>query len=133
MLSLTTPITIQNLTRIKVTAATPPDLDVSDFMPITVAVLGPPAGQTDQVQLAKAYSTQILRIRNGACDAISFSADAAVNQYNGLIVRGQIVSATLLDTCVAAMVAAGSNLRNQFKALETALAAAGVLPAGSVA
>lgn len=133
MLSLTTPISIQNLTRIKVTAFILPDLDVSDYMTVSVSVLGPPAGQTDLVQLAKAYSTQTLRIRNGSCDAISFSSDAAANQYSGLIVRGQIASATLLDTCVAAIIAVGSNVRNQLKAVETALATAGVLPAGTVA
>lgn len=133
MLALTTPVSIQNVTRIKVTSAPVPDLDVSDYMQVTVAVLGPPAGQTAQVQLAKAYATHNLKIRNGQCDSLSFNtSDATLNQYNGqLIVRGSVTNATLLDTCIAAMNAAGNNPRNQHTALENALSAAGVLPAGT--
>lgn len=133
MLVLTTAVSIQNLTRIKIVSATAPDTDVSDFMPVVVSVLGPPAGQTAQVQLAKAYSTHTLKIRNGTCDTISFNTtDQTLNQYNGqLIVRGVISSPTLLDTCMEAMNQAGNNPKNQYIALENALSAAGVLPAGS--
>jgi len=133
MLSLTNNIQVQNLTRIKVQAFILPDLDVFDYMTVQVAVLGPGGGQPDVVQLARAYSIQTLKIRNGACDAISFATDPTVNPYNGLIVRTQIVSPELLDTCVSAINAAGKNIRNQHKAIETALSTAGVLPPGTVA
>ena len=134
MLALTTSVTIPNISRMKVTAFTAPDIDVSDFMPVSVAVLGPPQGQTDQVQLARAYGAiQVLKIRNGTCDTLSFSNDATANPFAGLVVRGQGTFASLLDTCMAAIIAAGNNPRNQLKAIETALSTAGVLPAGTVA
>jgi hypothetical protein len=135
MLALTTSATVPNVSRAKVVGFTPPDLDVDTKMIVSVYFLPPPAGQSDAIQLARCYGggPHVLRITNTVSDAISLSTDATVNPFSGLLVRGTVSVASLLDTCIAAISAAGTNVRNQLKALETTLSTAGVLPAGSVA
>lgn len=134
MLALTTPESIPNITRMKVARAAPLDPDIDTALEVTVYAMCPPVSQTPAVQIAKAYGgAQVLRIRNTTSDALGFSSDATVNPYTSLLVRRAITTTGLMDTCVAAMVAAGNSVAAQLRAVETALAAAGVLPAGSVA
>lgn len=134
MLSLNAPQSVPNITRLKVATAKPLDPDIDTALEVVVYALCPPVSQTPAVQLQKSYGgPQVLRIRNTTSDALGFSTDVTVNPYTGLLARSTITTTGLMDTCVAAMVAAGSNVAAQYRAVETALAAAGVLPAGTVA
>lgn len=117
MLTLTTPLPVPNLQKIKV-AAVQLDGD-NNVASITCVVFGPGA---------KVYATVGLSVRDGDCQGLRGTVTPL--GYSDIIELFTVTRATGFTDLVAAYT---GNIGNRNKAAETFLMNAGLLPAGTVA
>jgi len=129
MLSLTTPQTVQNITRVKATSCSIKEA----YLVIELQFRPPAGGQDEATQAGRAYcGTQTITVRNAPdmTDTVAFSTDATVNPYTALLVREQAAIASALDHAVAA-ISGHSTTTSMLAALEASLATDGIIPPGT--
>jgi hypothetical protein len=130
MLNLTTPQTVQNITRIKVLSFT---VDTSGSIAIRLQFRPPPGGQPEEIQALQAYGgtqTVVVADAPASSETIGFATSGVENPYTSLLVRGQAFVASGYTHCIDAIRGA-NNANAMLTALENSLSADGIIPPGT--
>lgn len=120
MLSLTTPIAIPNLQKIRLYR--PADDNDNNVMTFAADVQGPSS---------RVYATLLVTVRNGECQGVR--ATVTPVGYTDYAQAFTATVATGYTDVSAAFYGAAGGVAAKLRAAETALVAAGLLPAGTVA